>query len=382
MKNIVILGSTGSIGTQTLSVVSEFSSQYNVLGLSAGKNIPLLETQIKQFSPSFICVQDAEDIKKIDSKLIKNITCFHGNEGLVELCAVSCDLSIIAISGTAAIKATAKAIETKNTIGLACKEVLVSAGNIIMKLAKQHNVPILPVDSEHAAIKQCLAGVKENSHEISKLTLTASGGPFFKKTRSELESITVEQALKHPNWSMGKKISIDSATLMNKGLEVIEAQHLFDMPLKRIQVVVHPSSIVHSLVEFVDGTFLAQLSEADMRLPIQYVMSYPEKQENSYKKLSLTELPPLEFFKPDLETFPLLQLAYDTGSMGGNAPAIMNAANEAAVNLFLKKKIGFLDIFDCVASMVEKKQFVQNPSLEDIILCDKEVKETIQYDYA
>ena len=177
---------------------------------------------------------------------------------------------------------------------------------------------------------------------------------FQKKTRSELESITVEQALKHPNWSMGKKISIDSATLMNKGLEVIEAQHLFDMPLKRIQVVVHPSSIVHSLVEFVDGTFLAQLSEADMRFPIQYVMSYPEKQENSYKKLSLTELPPLEFFKPDLETFPLLQLAYDTGSMGGNAPAIMNAANEAAVNLFLKKKIGFLDIFDCVASMVEK----------------------------
>ena len=281
---------------------------------------------------------------------------------------------------TCSLVPTFEAIKQKIPIGLACKEVLVSAGNIIMPLAKQLNVPILPIDSEHAALKQCLAGIQEDPAQIEKLILTASGGPFRGWTAEQLKTVTLEQALKHPKWTMGSKITIDSATLMNKGLEVIEAHHLFGVPFNQIEVVVHPQSIIHSLVEFKDGTMLSQMGLPDMRFPIQYVMTYPEKWGNSWPKTDLTTLGALEFFKPDIEAFPLLKLAFEMGESGGTYPAVMNAANEAAVGLFLSKKIQFWDIATVIQKEIESFSHFAMPSLEDIVQADKMIKEKILYD--
>ena len=349
MKDIIILGSTGSIGTQTLDVIHEFNDQFRLKGLSAGRNITLLREQIRTYQPDYVCIQAESDYKLLKQEF-PNTTLFYGTEGLNELAQLTCDLLVVAIVGTTALKATELGIKAGSPIGLACKEVLVTAGDIFMPLAKDLKVPIYPIDSEHAAIKQCLAGIDEDTKQISKLILTASGGPFFKTDPSVLPSITPEDALKHPNWDMGAKISIDSATLMNKGLEVIEAHHLFSVPYDQIDVVVHPTSIVHSMVEFTDGTVLAQMGSPDMRFPIQYALSYPEKWENPWPKTNLTECGALEFFKPNTSAFPLLKLAFDMGTQGGNAPAIMNAANESAVSLFLSKKIGFMDIHTTILS--------------------------------
>lgn len=380
MTTLCILGSTGSIGTQTLDIVREFPERFQVRGLSAGKNIDLIRHQIKEFSPHFVCVQYQEDYEQLRGEFPKT-TFFCGAEGLVTLAEQDYDLTVVAIVGTTALKATEVAIRSGSTIGLACKEVLVTAGDLFMKLARDHNVAVLPIDSEHAALKQCLAGIDEDLNQIEKLILTASGGPFFGRSKEELTAITPADALKHPNWDMGAKITIDSATLMNKGLEVIEAHHLFQVPYSQIEVLVHPTSIVHSMVEFTDGTVLAQMGSPDMRFPIQYALTYPEKLANPWPKTDLRTCGPLEFFSPDTTAFPMLALAFELGQKGGNAPAIMNAANEAAVSLFLSGRIGFTDIHRIVLEALENTPFETDLSLDALIACDKEVKEKSLYDY-
>ena len=283
--------------------------------------------------------------------------------------------------GTTSLKPTVEAIKHGTHIGLACKEVFVAAGDIVTKHAKKHNVTILPIDSEHAALKQCLAGVNEDMSTVSKLILTASGGPFWNRDPKSFASITLDEALKHPNWSMGQKITIDSATLMNKGLEVIEAHHFFSLPYNQIDVIIHPKSIIHALVEFSDGTMLSQMGLPDMRFPIQYALTYPEKLANPWPKTNLASLGAIEFFEPNLKTFPLLQLAYDTGQLGGTYPAVLNAANEAVVAAFLNKKLAFVDIPKAVQTVVESTTHISHPTLDDIIALDTEIKEKIHHDF-
>jgi len=287
------------------------------------------------------------------------------------------DLLVVAVVGTAALMPTYLAIKKGITIGLACKEVLVAAGRIIMDLAEKHGVSILPIDSEHAAIKQCLAGIGEDRSQIEKLILTASGGPFWQKPKEEFSEISRESALMHPNWEMGAKITIDSATLLNKGLEVIEAHHLFGVAFEKIEVVIHPQSIVHSMVEFSDGTLLSQMGLPDMRFPIQYVLTYPEKCANDWPKTKVADLPDLQFRPPDTEKFPLLSLAFEVGKRGGSAPAVLNAANEAAVQLFLDEKIGFMDIPRLVRKYVDEVPHVDVPDIETIVSIDQQVKKDI-----
>ena len=378
VKRLSILGSTGSIGTQTLDVVRTFPDRFQVVGLSAGRNLGLLKLQVREFLPDFICVLDAHSASIMEGYiqgLSKKIAIFSGEEGLIRIATEGdLDCLIVAIVGTASLKPTVCAIEKGITIGLACKEVLVSAGSLVMDLASKHQVPILPIDSEHAALKQCLSSVGEDMSQVDSLTLTASGGPFRERSASSFDHVTVEETLKHPNWTMGPKISVDSATMMNKGLEVIEAYHLFGVDYDHIDVVVHPQSIVHSFVTFKDGNTLAQMGAPDMRFPIQYVLTYPEKWENNYPKLSLKEMGALSFEAPDIGKFPLLKLAYDVGKKGGSYPAVMNAANEAAVQLFLDKKIGFLDIYKWVSLLVERHDSLDSFTISDIIALDREVK--------
>lgn len=384
-KNIVILGSTGSIGTQTLEIVRYFPNQFNVVGLAAGNNINLLKTQILEFKPTIVSVQNKRNIAIIHTFIQENnlnISVHSEQKGLETLATTPCDLLIVAVVGTAAIKPTYLAIQNKTPIGLACKEILVSAGDLIMKKAKENNVPILPIDSEHAALKQCLSGVSETLTEVNRLILTASGGPFWNKEKSHFETITKKEALNHPNWNMGAKITIDSATMMNKGLEVIEAHHLFQCPYSKIDVIIHPQSIIHSLVEFKDGTILSQMGLPDMRFPIQYALTYPEKKENSWPKTDLSTLKELQFFKPNYDKFPLLKLAFETGEKGNIFPAVMNAANEAYVGLFLKNKIGFNDIFRGVEKSLTQAKPITNPSIQDIVTLDQAVKESIKHHYA
>lgn len=383
MKNIAILGSTGSIGTQALEVVKAFPEQFSVRALSAGRNMALFQEQLLVFQPAYASVfseNAAVNLRRWVQAQGLNIEVGVGEEGLIGVATYpGIELLIVAIVGTASLVPTYRAILQGIPIGLACKEVLVSAGDILMPLAKAYGVPILPIDSEHAALKQCLAGI-ENFSQVEKLILTASGGPFRGWTRDQLQIVTLQQALKHPKWSMGAKITIDSATLMNKGLEVIEAHHLFGMPFDRIEVTVHPQSIIHSLVEFKDGTLLSQMGLPDMRFPIQYVMTYPEKWSNQWPKTKLSQLTALEFFEPDLVTFPLLKLAFEMGKKGGTYPAVMNAANEAAVHLFLNQKIGFLDIEKIIINALESFSHQATPALQDIVALDTQVKERILYD--
>lgn len=379
MKKIAILGSTGSIGTQTLEIVRE-QKDIQVTALAAGTNIRRLEMQIREFSPEVAALWEEEDARSL-RELVKDlpVRIVSGMEGLLEIAAMpGTEILVTAIVGMLGIRPTIAAIEAGKTIALANKETLVTAGHIIMPLAREKHVSILPVDSEHSAIFQSMHGEREHGNEIQKILLTASGGPFRGKKQKDLEKVRVEDALKHPNWSMGKKITIDSATMVNKGLEVMEAKWLFDVKPEQIQVVVHPQSIIHSMVEYKDGAVLAQLGTPDMRLPIQYALYYPERRNLSGKRLDFYQLSELTFEKPDMETFPGLKLAYQAMERGGNLPTAYNAANEKAVALFLERKISFPEIPELISTCMEQCNFAENPSVEEILATEAEAYALIE----
>ena len=367
---VSILGSTGSIGRQSLEIVKNLNIP--LAALAAGTSVELMAQQCRQFQPELAVMateEAATALKSMISDLAIRVS--WGEAGLIEAATMeSADCVITAVVGMLGLKPTLAAIAAGKRIGLANKETLVCAGELVMAEAKARAVEIVPVDSEHSAIFQCLMGAGEK-REIKRLILTCSGGPFFGKSREELKSMTKADALRHPNWAMGPKITVDSATLMNKGLEVIEAMHLYDMPLEQVDVVIHRQSIVHSMVEFVDGAVMAQMGAPDMRLPIQLAMTYPERKECIAPELDLLKCGALTFSAPDLEAFPCLKLAMDCAKKGGNACAAMNGANEEAVALFLGDKIGFYDIYERVAKAVQVVPFIQNPTLEDILETDR-----------
>ncbi len=377
MKKIALLGSTGSIGTQTLEIVQE-QKDLEVVALAAGSNLSLLEKQIREFHPKLAVLWEekaASDLRnRVQDLPVKVLS---GMEGLLEIAVMpESEILVTAIVGMLGIRPTIAAIEAGKTIALANKETLVTAGHIIMPLAKANHVDILPVDSEHSAIFQSLNGEKGNS--IHKILLTASGGPFRGKKREQLQEVQVEDALCHPNWSMGKKITIDSATMVNKGLEVMEARWLFDVGLEQIQVVVHPQSVIHSMVEYEDGAVIAQLGTPDMRLPIQYALYYPERRSLSGKRLDFYQLASLTFEEPDYTTFQGLALALAAMRQGGNIPTAYNAANEKAVALFLRKQISFLEIPEIIQASMEHCSFVQQPNVEKILETEAEVYSFIE----
>lgn len=376
MKKIAVLGSTGSIGTQTLDVAREHKD-LEIVALSCGGNIRLLEEQMREFRPKLVSVWEEKDAKKLrENTKDLNIKIMSGMDGLLEVATIpESGILVTAIVGMLGIRPTIAAIEAGKNIALANKETLVTAGHIIMPLARKHNVAILPVDSEHSAIFQSLNG--EQGNHISRILLTASGGPFRGKKREELLNIQVEDALKHPNWVMGRKITIDSSTLVNKGLEVMEAKWLFDVDLDRIQVVVHPQSVIHSAVEYEDGAVIAQLGTPDMRLPIQYALYYPERRPLSGKRLDLFSLANLTFEEPDTETFKGLKLAYEAMTRGGNIPVAYNAANEKAVSLFLSRQIRYPEITDIIEETMKNTGFIANPTLEQILETEQEAYEFI-----
>lgn len=364
MKNIVILGSTGSIGTQTLDVCRMHG--FGVRALSAGSNTELLEKQAREFHPEYVCIFNENAFSDMKQRLSDtNVKVLCGMEGLCELARLDCDIVVNSVVGMVGLVPTLEAAKAGNDIALANKETLVAGGRLVTDCIKQNNVQLLPIDSEHSAIFQCLIGAGEN--RPSKILLTASGGPFYGKTRDDLREVTVEQALKHPNWSMGAKITIDSATLMNKGLELIEAVRLFDVRPEQVEIVVHRQSIIHSAVEFEDGAVIAQLGSADMRIPIQLALTYPERLPSPAKKLSLFDVGQLTFGRADEGTFTCLAAAKKAISLEGNEPCIVNSANEAAVALFLDRKINFLDIGDVVNGALETVKFIAQPTLEDIL---------------
>ncbi len=366
MKKIAILGSTGSIGTQTLDVVRN-NGDIEVLGLAAGSNIELLEEQIREFKPQIAAVWSEEKAKELKVKIADtNTKVVSGMDGLIEMSVMDgVEILVTAIVGMIGIRPTIEAIKAGKHIALANKETLVTAGHIIMPLAKEHKVSILPVDSEHSAIFQSLRG---NEHgAIKKILLTASGGPFRGRKEEDLLEIKVEDALKHPNWSMGQKITIDSSTMVNKGLEVIEAKWLFDVPVDDVQVVIQPQSIIHSMVEYVDGAVIAELGTPDMRLPIQYALYYPERRYLPGDRLDFWSLNKLEFEKPDMETFYCLKLAYEAGRKGGSLPTVFNAANELAVSMFLKREIKYLEIMQIIEDCMHSHKNIESPTLEQIL---------------
>lgn len=375
-KKIAILGSTGSIGTQTLEIVRE-QGDIEVVALAAGSNISLLEQQIREFHPKLVSVWKEENAKELRTKVADlDVKVASGMEGLIEVSVYpDSEILVTAIVGMLGIQPTIAAIHAGKKIALANKETLVTAGHIIMPLAKEYHVPILPVDSEHSAIFQSLQGRAGN--EIHKILLTASGGPFRGKTKEELKQIQVEDALKHPNWEMGRKITIDSSTLVNKGLEVMEAKWLFDVSLDQIQVVVHPQSVIHSAVEYQDGAVIAQLGTPDMRLPIQYALYYPERRNLPGKRLDLFELGSLTFEKPDTDTFRGLAIAYEAMKKGGNVPTVFNAANEKAVALFLDRKISYLQITELIEACMEECNYIEAPNVEQILETEAFVYEMI-----
>ena len=376
IKKISILGSTGSIGVQTLDVAKNLGIK--VVGLSANSNVDLLEKQIKEFEPEYASIADETLAGKLRNRLPAYKTkILTGAEGLKKIASLpEADLVVAAIVGIAGLDPVMEAVKSGKNIALANKETLVTAGSIVMQEARNNNVRIIPVDSEHSAIFQCLMG--NNIDEVERIILTASGGPFRGKSIKELQHVTVEETLKHPNWSMGRKITVDSATLMNKGLEVIEARWLFDIEPERIQVLIHPESVVHSMVEFVDGSLVAQLGPADMRLPIQFAVTYPHRVCNNYKRLDWTRYGRLTFENPDMETFRCLKLAYSALKAGGTMPAVMNGANEAAVALFLERKIGFMDIPEIIESAMKNHKTIASPTMEDIIQADLSAKRFVE----
>ena len=376
MKNIAILGSTGSIGTQTLEIVRE-NPDLAVKGLAAGTNVALMERQIREFVPETAVMwteEAAQELRARVKDLPVRVLC--GMDGLLELAAMEgYEILVTAVVGMIGIRPTIAAIESGKTIALANKETLVTAGHLIMPLAEKHGVSILPVDSEHSAIFQSLNG--EDRNRLSRILLTASGGPFRGKGRAELAGMRVEDALKHPNWSMGKKITVDSSTLVNKALEVMEARWLFGVGLDQIQVVVHPQSIIHSAVEYVDGAVIAQLGLPDMKLPIQYALFYPDRRPMKGDKLDLFAAGSLTFERPDTETFRGLALGLQAAREGGSMPTVFNAANERAVSLFLNRKIGFLDIAELIEACMEHHRRVEDPDVDEILAAEAETYEYI-----
>lgn len=366
MKKIAILGSTGSIGTQTLDIVRE-QGDIQVVAMAAGSNISLLEAQMREFKPSLVSVWDEKKASELRTNTKDlGIKIVSGMEGLLEVSVIpESEILVTAIVGMLGIRPTIAAIKAGKKIALANKETLVTAGHIIIPLAKEYKVPILPVDSEHSAIFQSLQGAGDN--KISRILLTASGGPFRGRKADELKNIQVEDALKHPNWSMGRKITIDSSTLVNKGLEVMEAKWLFDVTLDQIQVVVHPQSVIHSAVEYQDGAVIAQLGTPDMKLPIQYALYYPERRNLSGRRLDLFEIADLTFEKPDTDTFRGLALAYQAMEKGGNIPTVYNAANEKAVSLFLDRKISYPEITELIEACMENAEFIDHPDVDEIL---------------
>ena len=373
MKNISVLGSTGSIGTQTLDVVRKSEGELKVSALAAGRDISGLEKQVREFKPGLVCVGDADVAGDLKTALKDTETkVVSGMEGLIEVSTVpEADTVVTAVVGMMGIKPTISAIESGKDIALANKETLVTAGHIIMPLAKEKGIKILPVDSEHSAVFQCLTAEPEAA--VDNIILTASGGPFRGYSADQLEKVTLEQALAHPNWSMGKKITIDSATMVNKGLEVIEAKWLFDVTQDHIKVVVHPQSIIHSMVEFCDGAVKAQLGTPDMRLPIQYALFYPDRRPMDTERLDFYKVGKLDFEEPDMEVFKGLRFAYDALKAGGNMPTIFNAANELAVSRFLKGDISFVQIYEMIEKAMSDVDYKDDPDIEEVLMTEKEV---------
>ena len=372
---ISILGSPGSIGRQAIEVIQKMPGFFEVVSLTGGANLDVLRSQIKLVNPKNVCVKSGQDALALKKEFPK-INVLHGDEGLVEIAGDKTNERIlVSVSGKTGLKPTLAAIENNIDVALANKETLVMAGDIVMKRAKEKNVKILPVDSEHGAIHQCLS----NRDEVEKLIITASGGPFRNKTIDDIKNATVEETLHHPRWNMGKKITIDSATLMNKGLEVIEAHHLFNMPYEKIQVVVHPQSIVHSAVEYVDGSVIAQLGFPSMHIPIQYTLTYPHRFEGiETRSFDFVKAGRLDFDAPDLEKFPCLKLAFEAGKQGGTLPVVMNAANEEAVYLFLDKKISLWQIYEITKKMMDSHTNILNPSLEQILETDMIIRDFVK----
>ncbi|MDY6230817.1 1-deoxy-D-xylulose-5-phosphate reductoisomerase [Peptostreptococcus porci] len=386
---ISILGSTGSIGTQTLDIVREHSDLFSIEGITTNKNVDLLVEQIEEFKPKKVAIFDRykyeyflsilESKRKNDvyRSVYDNLEVYYGMDGLINIASSkTIDILVTAVVGMIGLKPTLEAIKKSTTIALANKETLVTAGKIVMEEAKKHNAKIIPVDSEHSAIFQCITGERDN--RIDKILLTASGGPFRGKTKSELENVTKNDALKHPNWTMGQKITIDSSTLMNKGLEVIEARWLFDVSPSDIVVHVHPQSIVHSMVQFEDSSIIAQLGCPDMRVPIQYALTYPSRIPSNFEKLDLFSIANLSFEKPDLDVFPCLKLAYDALENGGTDCTVLNAANEVLVSKFLNDEIGFYDIPKYIELAIRKHNYIENPALEDILYTDEWTRRFIE----
>lgn len=375
MKKVVLLGSTGSIGTSTIKVVEDLPDRIQLIGLAAGNNLELLLEQTRKYRPRIISITDPAKAKQLREQLGSDTEVFHGNDGLLKLATMpEADIVLIAIVGTAGLQPALAAIRAGKDIAIASKEILVMAGEIVMAEARKHGVRVLAVDSEHSAIFQCLDGKPPGS--VRRLWLTASGGPFRSTPKAEFPSITVQRALKHPSWVMGRKITIDSATLFNKGLEMIEARWLFDIEMPRVAVVVHPQSVVHSMVEFVDGSMLAQLSTPDMCLPIQYALTYPDRAASCRVQTNLAKLGSLTFEEPDPDRFPALALARTAGEVGGTMPAVLNAANEVAVEAFVNRRLSFTGISETVRRALESHQTVAHPSLEQILAADAWARQT------
>ena len=382
MKKVSILGGTGSIGTQTLDVIRNEKDNFELIGITANSSTEKIKEIIKEFKPKYVAMMEeeaADEIKNFCTNNSYQIEVYKGMDGLVKIATLQeIDIVVTSVVGMIGLVPTIEAIKAKKDIALANKETLVVAGEIVIKAAKQYGVQILPVDSEHGAIFQCLQG--NNKKDLKNIILTASGGPFRGRKREELKNITVEEALNHPNWSMGKKITIDSATLMNKGLEVIEAHFLFDCPYDNIKPIVHPQSIVHSMVEYKDASIIAQLGSADMRLPIQYALNYPIREERVANSIDFYEISTLTFEKPDLKTFKCLDLAFIAGKEGGLMPTVLNGANEKAVELFLDKKIKFLEIADVIEEAMNDFREECNKeelTIQNIIKIDQEVREYV-----
>lgn len=367
-RKISIIGSTGSIGRQALEVIEKLQDKFEIIALTGGANVELLREQALKFKPKYVCVGNSKG-EKLDIAGVKTL---YGQEGLEEICSnKENDIILVSVSGKVGLRPTLTAIDNGIDIALANKETLVMAGDIVMPRAKEKGVNIIPVDSEHCAIHQCIKDISQ----VDKLIITASGGPFLHKTIDDMKNATVAQALNHPRWSMGKKITVDSATLMNKGLEIIEAHHLFNMPYEKIDVVVHPQSIVHSAIEYVDGSVIAQLGLPSMHIPIQYAITYPERFEGiKSKSFSFADIARLDFEKPDFEKFPSVKMAYEAGKIGGSATVCMNAANEEAVFAFLEDKIKLYEIYQITSKMMERHHLVKNPSIDEIFEIDKEVR--------
>lgn len=368
MKKIAILGSTGSIGINTLWVIDKFKQYFEVVGLAANKNVDLIAEQVQRFNPKIVCLSDEEKAEELADRL-KDYPCevVSGQGGLIKVaCLKEVDLVICGIVGGIGLIPIIEAIKAKKQIGLANKEALVMAGKIVMELAYENKVKILPLDSEHNAIFQCLE--RKRNDTIKRIILTGSGGPF--RQREDLEGVTLEDTLKHPRWQMGEKITVDSATLMNKGLEIIEAHYLFGIPVSNIKVVLHPQSIIHSMVEFIDGSILAQMSITDMRIPIAYALSYPKRLEGVLSYLDLTQIKQLTFEEPNVDKFPCLAYGYEVGKKGGSLPAVFNASNEVAVKRFLNKEIKFTDIPKIIRKVMDRHQIIDNPTLNEILEAD------------